>query len=154
MASIAQTIRSCALAAVLALPTAYALHPVAAQAQDGAYWPEDAMLYIISPEDGATVASPVTVRFGLKGMGVAPAGVDKARTGHHHLLIDTDAPAGEDLAMPLPADENHVHFGGGQTETVIDLSPGTHTLQLIMGDMNHVPHDPPLVSKKITITVE
>ena len=154
MTMLATTIRSCALAAALALPAAYAMHPVAAHAEEGAYWPEDATLYIISPEDGATVTSPVTVRFGLKGLGVAPAGVDKAKTGHHHLLIDTAAPTGEDLDMPIPADEHHVHFGGGQTEATVDLAPGEHTLQLIMGDMNHVPHNPPLVSKKITVTVE
>ena len=154
MTVLAKTIRSVAFAAALALPTAYAIQPLPAQAEEGSYWPADATLYIISPEDGATVSSPVTVRFGLKGLGVAPAGIDKAKTGHHHLLIDTEAPSGDDLTMPIPADEHHVHFGGGQTETTVDLAPGEHTLQLIMGDMNHVPHDPPLVSKKITVTVE
>jgi len=114
--------------------------------------PEGAMVYIISPADGEIVTSPVTVRFGLKGMGVAPAGTDKANTGHHHLLIDmADMPA---LDKTLPADANHKHFGGGQTETTIELSPGKHTLQLIMGDQNHVPHNPPVMSEKITITVK
>ena len=113
--------------------------------------PKDAEVYIISPEDGATVTSPVTVRFGLKGMGVAPAGVDKPNTGHHHLIIDAGPPA---LDVPIPADENHKHFGGGQTETILILSPGKHTLQLMMGDLTHVPHDPPVMSRKITITVK
>ncbi|ROT98750.1 DUF4399 domain-containing protein [Marinobacter sp. R17] len=113
--------------------------------------PDDASVYFITPEDGATVSSPVTVRFGLSGMGVAPAGTDKAATGHHHLLIDADSlpPKGQ----PIPADDHHKHFGGGQTETRLDLSPGQHTLQLLMGDQNHIPFDPPVVSKKITITV-
>jgi hypothetical protein len=114
--------------------------------------PEGAEVYIISPADGDVVSSPVTVRFGLKGMGVAPAGVDKANTGHHHLLIDlSELPASD---KPLPADAQHRHFGGGQTETTAELSPGKHTLQMIMGDMNHFPHDPPVISEKITITVE
>ena len=108
--------------------------------------------YIISPVDGATVSSPVKVVFGLSGMGVAPAGVDKQGTGHHHLLIDV---AGlPDLKLPVPADANHKHFGGGQTETTIELAPGVHTLQLLLGDKFHIPHDTPVTSKKITITVE
>ena len=114
--------------------------------------PEGAAVYIISPLDGATVSNPVTVRFGLSGMGVAPAGTDRNNTGHHHLLIDlAEVPA---LDKPLPADAQHVHFGGGQTETTIELTPGKHTLQLLLGDMTHVPHDPAVVSQKITITVQ
>ena len=113
--------------------------------------PEGAEAYIISPEDGATVSSPVTVVFGLRGMGVAPAGVQQANTGHHHLLIDTQAPS---LSMPLPATEQVVHFGAGQTETQIDLAPGEHTLQLILGDHLHIPHNPPVTSEVVTITVE
>ena len=113
---------------------------------------EGAQVYIISPADGEVVNSPVTVRFGLKGMGVAPAGIDKLNTGHHHLLIDVeDVPA---LDKPLPADANHRHFGGGQTEATVELSPGRHTLQLIMGDKNHIPHDPPVMSKELTIVVK
>lgn len=113
--------------------------------------PEGAQVYIISPVDGEVVNSPVTVKFGLKGMGVAPAGIDKPNTGHHHLLIDvTDGPA---LDKPLPVDANHKHFGGGQTEATVELSPGKHTLQLIMGDRNHIPHDPPVMSKETTIVV-
>lgn len=110
-----------------------------------------ARLYFISPQNGETVSSPVTVRFGLSGMGVAPAGVEKDNTGHHHLLIDTDLPK---MDEPIPMDDNHKHFGGGQTETRIKLSPGQHTLQLLLGNWTHIPHDPPVVSEKITITVE
>ncbi|MFP3874754.1 MAG: DUF4399 domain-containing protein [Thiohalophilus sp.] len=114
--------------------------------------PEGARVYIISPAHGEVVTSPVTIKFGLQGMGVAPAGIDKAKTGHHHLMIDVaDTPA---LDKPLPADDRHKHFGGGQTEATIKLSPGEHTLQLIMGDKNHVPHDPPVMSKPITVVVE
>ena len=114
--------------------------------------PPGAVVYFITPTDGETVANPVTVRFGLKGMGVAPAGVDKANTGHHHLLIDVaDLPP---LDEPIPADDQHRHFGGGQTEVTLDLPPGTHTLQLLFGDQNHIPFDPPIVSEKITITVQ
>jgi hypothetical protein len=111
----------------------------------------DSELYFISPKDGDSVSGPISVRFGLKGMGVAPAGIDKEKTGHHHLLIDTDLP---DLGQPIPKDAHHKHFGGGQTETVIELPPGTHTLQLLLGDHNHFPHDPPVKSKQISITVE
>jgi hypothetical protein len=114
--------------------------------------PAGARVYIIAPADGATVPTTFTVRFGLAGMGVAPAGVDKAGTGHHHLLIDVDTlPA---AGLPIPADDQHRHFGGGQTETVLTLVPGTHTLQLELADMNHVPFAPPLVSKKITVHVK
>jgi len=121
-------------------------------AQDRTASPAGAEAYIISPKDGATVASPVTVVFGLKGMGVAPAGVPIESTGHHHLLIDTEAPT--DLSKPLPTSDKVVHFGKGQTETSVKLTPGKHTLQLVLGDQNHVPHNPPVISKKITITVQ
>lgn len=113
-----------------------------------------AKVYFIGLEDGATVTSPVTLRFGLSGMGVAPAGVEKKGTGHHHLIIDAEAPTGEDLDYSIPADENFVHFGGGQTEASVTLSPGTHTLQLLLGDHNHIPHNPPVMSAKITVTVK
>jgi hypothetical protein len=114
--------------------------------------PEGTQLYIISPKHGESLSGPVTVRFGLKGMGVAPAGIDKAKTGHHHLLINVDKlPA---MDKPLPSDENHRHFGGGQTEVTLDLPKGEHTLQLVLGDMNHVPFNPPVISEKITITVK
>ena len=121
--------------------------------------PEGAKLYFVNLEDGATVSSPLTIVFGLSGMGVAPAGTEVDNTGHHHLLIDRP-PLGEgedgaeEFDMPLPADDNHVHFGGGQTETTIDLEPGEHTLQLVLGDYSHIPHAEPVVSDVITITVE
>ncbi|HTL19226.1 MAG TPA: DUF4399 domain-containing protein [Steroidobacteraceae bacterium] len=111
-----------------------------------------AEVYIISPHDGASVHNPVRVQFGLKGMGIAPAGVKYDNTGHHHLLIDTEPPA--DASAPLPATDKIVHFGKGQTETTLTLAPGKHTLQLLFADLNHIPHSPPVVSKKITITVE
>jgi len=109
-----------------------------------------AKVYIISPVDGAELRSPVTVRFGLSSMGVAPAGTVKAGTGHHHLIIDAPIPP---AGVPIPADEKHRHFGGGQTEVTLELSPGKHTLQLMLGDHSHVPHDPPVVSEVVTITV-
>jgi len=114
--------------------------------------PTDAKVYFISPLADAVVSNPVVVRFGLSGIGVAPAGVVKENTGHHHLLIDVDSlPA---MDMPLPNDEKHRHFGGGQTEVSVELKPGKHTLQLVLGDSNHIPHDPPILSEKITIEVK
>jgi len=114
--------------------------------------PAGVEVYIISPQDGATVSQTFTVRFGLKGMGIAPAGDAHEKTGHHHLLVDVKdlPPAG----MPIPKDEQHIHFGGGQTETTLKLPPGTHTLQLELGDTNHIPFDPPLVSKVVTVHVK
>jgi hypothetical protein len=112
---------------------------------DGAY------VYIVSPAHGEVVTSPVKVVFGLSGMGVAPSGVDKAKTGHHHLLIDVGLP---DLDRPIPADDKHRHFGGGQTEVVIELAPGEHSLQLLLADFAHSPHSPPLSSQQITIRVK
>jgi hypothetical protein len=111
-----------------------------------------AKLSIVEPRDGASVRSPVKVVMGLSGqMGVAPAGVPMAETGHHHILVNVDAlPT---MGMPLPADDKHRHFGKGQTEAMLTLPPGRHTLQLLLGDHNHVPHNPPLLSEKITITV-
>ena len=114
--------------------------------------PAGAEVYIVSPRDGATVKGPVTVVFGLKGMGVAPAGIKFDNTGHHHLLVDSDAPA--DLSQPLPANEKTLHFGKGQTETTLTLPPGKHTLLLVFGDFLHIPHEPAVVSRKITIVVE
>ena len=121
--------------------------------------PEGAMVYFIGLQDGDTVSSPLTVHFGLRGMGVAPAGVEIANTGHHHLMINRP-PLGEgdfgaeefDLAMPN--DETHRHFGAGQTEVTLDLPPGEHTLQLVLADAGHVPHEPPVVSDRITVIVE
>jgi uncharacterized protein DUF4399 len=114
--------------------------------------PAGAEVYIVSPKDGAKIKGPVTVVFGLKGMGIAPAGIKFDNTGHHHLLIDSDLPA--DLTQPLAANEKSVHFGKGQTETTVTLPPGKHTLLLVLGDSLHVPFDPVVASKKITITVE
>lgn len=127
--------------AYLPLPMAQAASPAA----------EDTELYFISPANGSLLQNPVTVRFGLKGMGVAPAGVEKAGTGHHHLLIDLEELPAPDA--PVPSDEQHRHFGAGQTETTIELSPGKHTLQLLLGDHNHIPHDPPVVSEQIIIHI-
>ncbi|GFE78120.1 rod shape-determining protein RodA [Steroidobacter agaridevorans] len=113
--------------------------------------PAGAEVYFIAPVDGATVTSPVTVKFGLKGMGIAPAGITFDNTGHHHLIIDADLPP---AGAPIPTDANHMHFGKGQTEATLELKPGKHTLQLLLGDFGHVPHDPIVTSKKITITVK
>jgi hypothetical protein len=116
--------------------------------------PDGAQAYIISPQDGATVTGPVTVLFGLKGMGVAPAGpagTFKANTGHFHLLVDAELPPAD---KPFPSDAQHIHFGGGQIQTTLTLSPGRHTLQLLLGDAAHMSFDPPVVSEKITITVK
>jgi hypothetical protein len=130
---------------------ALALAATVVWAQDRTPSPAGAEVYIISPKEGAKVSSPFVVEFGLKGMGVAPAGVKIENTGHHHLLIDTDAPA--DLNAPLPSSDKVVHFGKGQTQTTLTLPPGKHTLQLLLGDNGHVPHNPPVISKKITVTV-
>jgi hypothetical protein len=113
--------------------------------------PASAYVYIGWPQDGEVIHNTrFKVWFGTRDFGVAPAGVEKPNTGHHHLLIDVDLPP---LDQPIPNDKNHLHFGGGQTETVIELPPGKHTLQLLMGDASHVPHNPPVMSKKITIYV-
>jgi hypothetical protein len=113
--------------------------------------PAGAEVYFIAPKDGEHVKSPVHVVFGLKGMGVAPAGIKFDNTGHHHLLVDTDLPS--DLTQPLPATDNIRHFGKGQTETTLDLPPGKHTLQLLFADYTHTPFAPNVASKKITIKV-
>ena len=112
--------------------------------------PKDVHLYIGWPNDGETVKGRFKVWFGLRNFGVAPAGVRKDNTGHHHLLVDADLPP---MDEPIPNNRNSIHFGKGQTETYLELPPGRHTLQLLMGDAEHIPHDPPILSKKITITV-
>jgi hypothetical protein len=139
--------RAVAIAAVVIAAAATAVW-----AQERTPSPAGAEVYFISPKDGATVSSPVSVQFGLKGMGIAPAGVKFENSGHHHLLIDTDAPT--DQTLPLPTSDKVVHFGKGQTETTVTLTPGKHTLQLVLGDQNHTPHNPPVMSKKITVTVK
>jgi Domain of unknown function (DUF4399) len=141
--------RMFAIAAALALAGA----GLTAQAQDRTPSPAGAKVYIISPKDGEKVTSPVTVKFGVKGMAVVPAGTKQDNSGHHHLLIDTDVPS--DLSLPLPSvPDKVVHFGKGQTETTVTLPPGKHTLQLVFADANHIPHNPAVISKKITITVK
>jgi hypothetical protein len=124
-----------------------------AVAADRAALPAGAEVYFIAPQNGAKVHGPVTVKFGLKGLGIAPAGVRFDNTGHHHLLVDTDLSELK-LDAPMPATDKIVHFGKGQTETTLTLTPGKHTLQLIFADYLHQSFDPPLHSKKITITVE
>ncbi|MEL7133825.1 MAG: DUF4399 domain-containing protein [Pseudomonadota bacterium] len=121
--------------------------------------PDDARVYFVNLSDGDTVSSPVTVVFGLEGMGIAPAGTEKENTGHHHILLNRpplgEGPDGADeFKFGLPADDNHIHFGGGQTQVTLDLPPGEHTMQLVLGDLNHVPHANPVTSDVITITVE
>lgn len=115
--------------------------------------PEGARLYVISPQDGQQVSKTFKVQFGLSGMGVAPAGIDVKNTGHHHLLIDTDVST-VDLKKPLPSTDNIKHFGGGQTETELTLPEGKHTIRLVLGDHAHVPHDRPVMSEEITVTVK
>jgi hypothetical protein len=115
--------------------------------------PAGAKVYIINLKDGAEVTSPFLVQFGLSGMGIAPAGVEKPNTGHHHLLIDTKM-TDEQMKAPIPADDTHKHFGGGQTEAMVTLAPGKHTLQLLLADWTHIPHAPPVMSAPITITVK
>jgi Domain of unknown function (DUF4399) len=112
-----------------------------------------ASLYIGWPNDGQVLPAgkPFRVWFGLRYMGVAPSGVPFPNTGHHHLLIDTDLPPAD---QRIPSDRNHLHFGAGETETTLELPPGKHTLQLLLGDANHIPHNPPVYSKKITIVVK
>jgi hypothetical protein len=113
--------------------------------------PDNAREYIIWPADGQVIpGGKFWIRMGLFGAGIAPAGVEKKFTGHHHLLIDVDLPP---LDEPIPHDKNHLHFGLGQTEARIELPPGRHTLQLLLGDDNHVPHQPALYSQKITVIV-
>jgi hypothetical protein len=126
--------------------------PEAGQAAKRTPAPKDAYCYIGWPSNGAIIHQQrFKVWFGLRNMGVAPAGVDRPNTGHHHLIIDAALPP---LDEPVPSDKNHLHFGAGQTETVIELSPGRHTLQLLLADANHVPHDPPIYSKQIVIFIK
>ena len=114
--------------------------------------PSGARVYFINLKDGQEVTSPFLVQFGLSGMGVAPAGVEKPNTGHHHLLIDTSL-SGDALKQPIPMDDTHRHYGNGQTEAMITLPPGKHSLQLVLGDWSHIPHAPPVMSDVITVTV-
>ncbi len=113
--------------------------------------PPNARVYFINLKNGQHLKSPVLVQFGLSGMGVAPAGSTNANTGHHHLIIDADTPP---AGMPIAMDEKHRHFGGGQTEISVPLMPGNHTLQLVLADGGHIPHNPAVVSEKISVTVD
>lgn len=126
------------------------LLPAAALA-DATPSPKGAKVMILEPKADAEVTSPVTVKFGIEGMDIAPAGTDKANTGHHHLIIDGKV---DDMAAAIPADAGHVHFGKGQTEATVELKPGKHTLQLVLGDKNHVPHNPPVMSDVISVTAK
>ena len=136
----------------LMLLAALLLATAAVWSQERTASPAGAEVYFVGLKDGAKVKSPLTLHFGLKGMGIAPAGIKFDNTGHHHLLVDTDLPV--DLGQPLPAIDNKIiHFGKGQTETTLTLAPGKHTLQLVLGDATHTPHNPPVVSRKITIDV-
>ena len=137
----------------LALASALALMVATAFAADRIAAPAGAEVYFIAPQNGAKLHSPVTIKFGLKGMGIAPAGIKFDNTGHHHLLVDTELSELK-LDAPMPATDKIVHFGKGQTETTLTLPPGKHTLQLVFADYLHQSFDPPLTSKKITITVD
>src|SRR6202034_2113904 len=112
--------------------------------------PPGAKEYFVDLKDGATIGTKSTIHFGLRGMGVAPAGSDRPNSGHHHLMVDVPTPA---LDHEIPNDFQHLHFGAGQTETELTLTPGEHTLQLVCGDKNHIPHSPPLVSDRIKVKV-
>jgi len=141
------------LLAAAVLGAAAAVPGVPAAAADATPAPDKAYLYIGWPNDGQVLAAnrPIRVWFGLRNMGVAPKGVKFPNTGHHHLLIDTETPG---PGVEIPSDRNHLHFGAGETETTIELAPGRHTLQLVMGDERHVTFDPAVASRKITVTVK
>jgi hypothetical protein len=139
------------IAPMIALSAAMALLSSAAIAQGTPAAP-NAYLYFIWPQDGAVIKGPFWARFGLRNMGVTHAGDDFANSGHHHLLVGVDQPL--NVNEPIPQDKSHLHFGAGQTEARIDLPPGRHTLQLVLGDSKHFPHNPPVVSRKITVTIK
>jgi hypothetical protein len=136
---------------IAALSAALTALSFAALAQ-GTSAPPNAVVYFIWPHDGATIKGAFWARFGLRNMGVTHAGDDFANSGHHHLLVDVNDPL--DLNEPIPQDKAHLHFGGGQTEARVELQPGKHTLQLVLGDAKHYPFNPPIVSKKITVFIK
>ena len=140
-----------AIIRTIALSAALSLLPFAVHAQ-GTPADKDGYLYFVWPQDGATIKGAFWCRFGLRNMGVTHAGDNFTNAGHHHLLIDVNEPL--DPKEPIPQDKSHLHFGAGQTEARIELPPGKHTLQLVLGDAKHYPFDPPVVSKKITVTVK
>ena len=133
----------------IVLAAALTCLPFAASAQ-GKPAPKDALLYFVWPQNGTVIKGGFWCRFGLRNMGVAPKGTDIPHTGHHHVLIDAELPPMDEA---IPSDRNHLHFGAGETEARIELPPGKHTLQLLLGDKDHIPHDPPIYSKKITVIV-
>ena len=139
-----------ALAAVLSIGAGLSMGTGASAQTKQQPMPEEAKVYILWPPDGQVIRGAFWLRMGLAGAGVAPAGVEKAGTGHHHILVDSELPP---FDQPIPNDRTHLHFGLGQTEARLDLPPGRHTLQLLLGDADHVPHQPPLYSKRITVTV-
>ena len=114
--------------------------------------PDNAAVFILEPGDGAIVSSPVTIKFGISNMQIAPAGTDQENSGHHHILLDLEELP--DMSLPIPANDNIIHFGKGQTETTIELTPGKHSLQLLLGNYLHIPHKQVVISKRISITVE
>ena len=122
------------------------------QSHAESYSNENKKLFFITPSDGEKITSPVTIKFGIVGMEIVPAGVDMPDSGHHHLLVNVDKLP--NMKLPIPADENHLHFGAGQTETTINLPKGKHTLQLLLGNHLHVPHDDTLISERIEIIVK
>ena len=145
------TLAFAALLAACLQAAAAGADTAAAPAAEPAAIPANAQVYFIWPYDGTVISGgKFWVRMGLRNMGVAPKGTAVPNTGHHHLLIDTELPS---MTEPIPNDRNHLHFGAGETEARVELPPGQHTLQLLLGDMNHVPHKPPVMSKKITVTV-
>ena len=133
------------LVSIASLAAAIALSGAALAGETPA--PEGAGVYFINVKDGDTLTNPVTIQFGLKGMGVAPAETEKEHTGHHHLIINGTI-EGEELNEPIPADDQHIHFGGGQTENSLELPAGAHTLKLVLGDWSHIPHNSPVLSEK------
>ena len=145
-------IRPIIIAGALALPLAAFAHDHGDHARTPS--PEDAVAYFIGPADGSTVSNPVTFHFGLSGMGIAPADVDWPNTGHHHMFINLDPAEHQDMDDMIPATPDILHFGGGQTQVTLDLPAGTHTFWLLLGDYSHIPHDPPVISAPITLTVE
>jgi hypothetical protein len=145
-----RTFRSALLPALVYLATSNVAFAQTKPAGGPTSSPAGALVYFIDVKNGQTIAPKTIIHFGLRGMGLAPAGVDRPNSGHHHLLIDSELPA---LDAPIPNDFNHLHFGNGQTEAEVSLSPGEHTLQLLLGDMNHIPHSPPVMSERITVRV-
>ncbi len=144
-------IRPLMLAALFGVPTMALAHDHGHERTPSA---EDVTVYFVTPADGETVSNPVTFRFGLEGMGIAPADVEWPNTGHHHMFINLDPGETHDMDEMIPATPDILHFGGGQTQVTLDLPAGTHTFWLLLGDHNHLPHDPPVISAPITLTIE